>query len=60
MFVEDETFNPCQMYALKDAQTTGSCSPESFDVNSTVNCQSFVYDTSVFPETLTTIHDLVS
>ena len=59
MFVEDETYNPCQMYALKDTESTGSCRVESFDNTTTIDCQSFVYDTSLFPETLTTKLDLV-
>ena len=59
MFVEDETYNPCQMYALKDPESTGSCRAESFDNTTTIDCQSFVYDTSLFPETLTTKLDLV-
>ena len=59
MFVEDETYNPCQMYALKDTESTGSCRAESFDNTTTIDCQSFVYDTSLFPETLTTKLDLV-
>ena len=59
MFVEDETYNPCQMYALKDPESTGSCRAESFDNTTTIDCQSFVYDSSLFPETLTTKLDLV-
>ena len=48
------------MYALKNDQTTmGSCTPESFDNTSIVECQSFVYDTSLFSETLATKLDLV-
>ena len=59
MFLKEENFDPCQMYALKDTQTTGSCDAESFDNATTTDCQSFVYDTSLFPETLTTKLDLV-
>ena len=60
MFLKDENFDPCQMYALKDSQNLGSCDAESFNTSKTIECQSFVYDTSLFPETLTTKLDLVS
>ena len=60
MFVEDEKFNQCQMYALKNTEITDSCVPESFDNPTIVQCQSFVYDTSLFPETVTTKFNLVN
>ena len=51
MFLKEENFDPCQMYALKDSQNLGSCDAESFNTSKTIECQSFVYDTSLFPET---------
>ena len=59
IFVDDEKFNPCQMYALKETQASDSCTPDSFDNSTIVECQTFVYDTLLFPETLTTKLDLV-
>lgn len=43
------------MYAKK----MDHCDAESFDNKTIVACQSFVYDQSLFPETLTTKLDLV-
>ena len=47
------------MYALKETQASDSCTPDSFDNSTIVECQTFVYDTLLFPETLTTKLDLV-
>jgi hypothetical protein len=57
MFIAEESFDPCNMYESTDP---GSCSADSFDNSTSVPCESFVYDLSLFPETLTTKLDLVS
>ena len=36
------------------------CQSESFDNGSAIACESYVYDTSIFPETLTSSFNLVS
>ena len=61
MFREDETFDPCNMfeYVNNDNQTTKTCNPELFVNSSVIKCDQYVYDTSVFEETLTTKFDLV-
>jgi hypothetical protein len=58
MFSDDDTFDSCNMYTSVDSG--GSCLPSSFDTSTIVPCQSYVYDLSIFPETLTTKLDLVS
>ena len=40
--------------------TNDLCIPEAFDNFSTISCDSYVYDTSLFPETFTISLDLVS
>ena len=67
MFGNDEKFNPCKMYALHetgiDSENSGinaACYSESFDNGTVMACESYVYDTSIFPETLTTSFNLVS
>ena len=64
MFGNDEKFDPCKMYALHeagiDSENSGICHLESFDNGTVMACESYVYDTSIFPETLTTSFNLVS
>ena len=66
MFGNDEKFDPCQMYAIneevnwKNSEAFGFCQSESFDNSTIMACESYVYDRSIFPETLTTSFDLVS
>jgi hypothetical protein len=57
MFKAAEAFDPCNMF---ENMNPYNCQPESFDNSSIVACESFVYDLSIFPETLTTKLDLVS
>jgi hypothetical protein len=57
MFKAAEAFDPCNMFEHTNPY---NCQPESFDNSSIVACESFVYDLSIFPETLTTKWDLVS
>ena len=62
MFREDESFDPCRRYELLN-ETLGlgqeTCSAASFQNATAVKCDAYVYDTSVFTETLTTKFDLV-
>ena len=66
MFGNDEKFDPCQMYGindgvdLKNSEDLGFCQSDSFDNSTIMACESYVYDRSIFPETLTTSFDLVS
>ena len=69
MFGNDEKFDPCQMYALfeevKDQgnfENSGAnvCELESFDNGTILDCESYVYDRYIFPETFTTSFNLVS
>ena len=67
MFGNDEKFDPCKMYALhetgivsENSITNVQCHSESFDNGTVMACESYVYDTSIFPETLTTSFNLVS
>ena len=66
MFGNDEKFDPCQMYAInegvkwKNSEAFGFCQSDSFDNSTIMACESYVYDRSIFPETLTTSFDLVS
>ena len=57
MFIEDEMFDPCHMYQL--IIQNGTCLATTFDKSTIVDCDEFVYDTSIFTETLTTKLDLV-
>ena len=46
-----------------DSENSGinvACHSESFDNSTVMACESYVYDTSIFPETLTTSFNLVS
>ena len=67
MFGNDEKFDPCKMYALhetgivsENSITNVQCHSESFDNGTVMACESYVYDKSIFPETLTTSFNLVS
>ena len=67
MFGNDEKFDPCKMYALhetgidsENSITNVQCHSESFDNGTVMACESYVYDTTIFPETLTTSFNLVS
>ena len=53
----DEEFDPCRMNKVV---IESSCSQASFNVTDVVNCESYVYDDSVFQETLTSQLNLVS
>ena len=59
IFREDENFDPCRMYEFVNHSTEPACSQHSFDNSSILKCNQFVYDDSVFTETLTTKFDLV-
>ena len=62
VFDESSDFDSCKMYPKKITTTQTSndlCIPESFDNFSTISCDSYVYDTSLFPETFTISLDLV-
>ena len=48
----------CAMFRVLNEQE-GDCAPDNFDRNVTVACQEYVYDSSVFEETLATKLDLV-
>lgn len=52
-----EKFDPCNMYERKIG--SDSCDADAFDNQTLVACHTFVYDHSLFPETLTTKLDLV-
>ena len=60
VFDESSDFDSCKMYPKKITSTNDLCIPESFDNFSTISCDSYVYDTSLFPETFTISLDLVS
>ena len=49
--------DPCHMY---QHDGSGTCSATAFDNQTIVSCDSWVYDKTLFPETLTTKLDLVS
>ena len=58
LFKRDEEFDPCLMYnGLNDENT---CSKESFNAMDRIKCQSYVYDQSIFEETLTSQLNLAS
>ena len=52
-----EKLSQCSMYALKGGAK--GCLPESFDNTTTQPCEEYIYDRSIFEETLTTELDLV-
>ena len=54
---EEDDLAKCMMYQVKTGST--ECQRDSFDVNSTVICDHYVYDTSTFDETATTVLDMV-
>ena len=56
LFDQDANYDSCSMYQVLDST---SCHPVSFDNATLDQCQSYVYDTSLFTETLTTKFDLV-
>ena len=61
IFREDENFDPCHMFekAESNETTRNSCNANDFFNSSIVRCNGYVYDTSVFEQTLTTKFDLV-
>ena len=60
IFREDEKFDPCRMYEfVGNKEEPEACSAQSFNNATVLKCDDFVYDTSVFTETLTTKFDLV-
>ena len=48
--------DPCNMFKYDGS---GTCSAQAFDNSTIVHCDSYIYDTTLFPETLTTKLDLV-
>ena len=54
---EEGDFDKCKMYQAKPGST--KCHRDSFNINSSVNCNHYVYDTSTFEETASTVLDLV-
>ena len=56
MFEEDSQYDSCSMFQNLDSS---SCHPDLFDNTTTIKCQSYVYETLLFPETLTTEFNLV-
>ena len=54
LFLKAEKYDDCKMYEALDS----GCNEGSFS-NTTVICQEFVYDRSIFEETLATEFDLV-
>ena len=65
VFDESSGFDSCKMYPQKITTNYSNDGPdlcilESFDNNSTISCDSYVYDTSLFPESFTIYLDLVS
>ncbi len=54
----DQEMSKCQMYQVR-RDGTGVCSEDSFNTSSRVPCTEYVYDRSVFEETITTELDLV-
>ena len=61
MFREDESFDPCKMFESvgQGNLTTQNCNAQSFLNSSVIKCDLFVFDTSMFEETLTMKFDLV-
>ena len=49
-------FDPCHVYKVKQS---GFCIQEAFDNSTIETCEEFIYETDVFPETLTTKLNLV-
>jgi hypothetical protein len=57
-FVTDGSpFDPCSAYQPIDPN--GGCTPENFETSNATTCDQFVFDHSVYAETLTTKLDLV-
>ena len=54
---EEEDFDKCKMYQAKPGST--KCLRDSFNINSTVTCNQYVYDASIFEETASTVLDMV-
>lgn len=52
-------FESCRQYARKPSSSPDSCSPGDFDTNATIPCQEYVWDTSQWTESLTTVNNLV-
>lgn len=57
MLGNQEKFDPCHMNLVR--QEAESCEPESFDNQTIVPCNKYVYDRSTMRETITTHLDLV-
>ena len=59
--VDDDDLNTeCKFYEFKsDSPIGGGCDADMFDKSKIVPCEHFVYDRSVFDETLVTEFDLV-
>jgi MFS family permease len=56
MLKEDESFDPCLRYSVNDH---GRCDVGSFNKSNIEVCETFIYDTSVVEESLTTKFNLV-
>ena len=57
MFMETSEYDPCHMSPILKNIT--ECNKFSFDASEKVACSQYVYDDSLFEETLTTSLDLV-
>ena len=60
MFQQDENFDPCKMFQMAaHNEEQDMCLPSYFNNTSVQKCDEYVYDYSVFEETLTTKLNLV-
>ena len=58
--VEDNLNTECKFYEFKAGSPIGGgCEADMFDKSKTVPCESYVYDRSIFDETLVSEFDLV-
>ena len=57
IFNAETIVDPCKMYSV--IKPSGRCNAISFNLSSTIQCDSFIYDNSVFQETLTSKFDLI-
>ena len=53
----NDRFDPCHMYYPLDDST---CSNDTFNTTHEIRCEKYVYDDSIFEETLTSKLDLVN
>ena len=57
LLAEAKKMDKCRMNKIKDQ--AGSCDMNNFNASHPVTCDAFIYDTSVFPRTVSTDMDLV-